>query len=55
MYKPFIFTTSEHACFGLTDVISWCITWKDAETGRDWIWPTFVRTNYGKWGKKTRY
>ena len=46
---PFIQGSSEHLCFGLTGRISFIISWKDAETGRKWIWPTFVRTNYGSW------
>lgn len=49
---PFIQGSSEHICFGLTNLISFVISWKDAETGREWIFPTFVHTNYGRWGRR---
>lgn len=49
---PFIQFTSEHLCFGLTNLISFVLSWKDAETGRQWIRPTLVRTNYGRFGKR---
>jgi len=49
---PFAYFTSETLCLGLKNCISFLISWKDAETGRQWIWPTFVRTNYGRWSTR---
>lgn len=49
---PFFFATREHCCFGLEERISFTLSWKDAETGREWIFPVLRRTNYGRWGKR---
>jgi hypothetical protein len=49
--KPFIHFSSEHTCFGLTNLVSFTLSWKDAETGRKWQL-SFGRTNYGRWGRR---